>query len=93
MKLKKNIVSDADLNARKPKAASKMLVTELKEELKAQDLPTDGNRQVLYQRVQKQRRIKRSRGQRLWVPPIQEEEEILRDNSGRSFRWMMNLKS
>lgn len=76
VKLKKNIISDDDLDARKPKAASKMLVFELKEELEAQDLPTDGNRQVLYQRVQKQRRIKRSRGQRLWVPPIHEEEEV-----------------
>ncbi|CDP21880.1 unnamed protein product, partial [Coffea canephora] len=59
----------------KPKAASKMLVSELKEELEAQDLPTDGTRNVLYQRVQKARRINRSRGRPLWVPPVEEEEE------------------
>ncbi|KAI4311029.1 hypothetical protein MLD38_035966 [Melastoma candidum] len=59
----------------KPKAASKMTVPELKEELEAQDLPIDGTRNVLYQRVQKARRINRSRGRPLWVPPVEEEEE------------------
>ncbi|KAL0313789.1 UNVERIFIED_CONTAM: hypothetical protein Scaly_2901400 [Sesamum calycinum] len=48
---------------------------ELKEELEAQGLPTDGTRNVLYQRVQKARRINRSRGRPLWVPPVEEEEE------------------
>ncbi|KAK2402572.1 plastid transcriptionally active [Trifolium repens] len=52
-----------------------MLVNELKEELEAQGLPTDGTRNVLYQRVQKARRINQSRGRPLWVPPIEEEEE------------------
>jgi hypothetical protein len=50
-------------------------VNELKEELEAQGLPTDGTRNVLYQRVQKARRINQSRGRPLWVPPIEEEEE------------------
>lgn len=52
-----------------------MIVIELKEELEAQGLPIDGTRQVLYQRVQKARRINRSRGRPLWVPPVEEEEE------------------
>uniref|UniRef100_A0A1D1XFU3 Pentatricopeptide repeat-containing protein At4g20090 n=3 Tax=Anthurium amnicola TaxID=1678845 RepID=A0A1D1XFU3_9ARAE len=73
-KLKK-IMKGPDQNALKPKAASKMIVSELKEELEAQGLPTDGTRQVLYQRVQKARRINRSRGRPLWVPPVEEEEE------------------
>lgn len=73
-KLKK-IVKGPDQNALKPKAASKMIVSELKEELDAQGLPIDGTRQVLYQRVQKARRINRSRGRPLWVPPVEEEEE------------------
>ncbi|KAG0452889.1 hypothetical protein HPP92_025553 [Vanilla planifolia] len=59
----------------KPKAASKMIVSELKEELEGQGLPIDGTRPVLYQRVQKARRINLSRGRPLWVPPIEEEEE------------------
>jgi hypothetical protein len=71
----KKILKGPDQNILKPKAASKMLVSELKEELEAQDLPTDGTRNVLYQRVQKARRINRSRGRPLWVPPIEEEEE------------------
>ncbi|KAF8388335.1 hypothetical protein HHK36_027001 [Tetracentron sinense] len=71
----KNILKGPDQNALKPKAASKMIVSELKEELEAQDLPTDGTRNVLYQRVQKARRINRSRGRPLWVPPVEEEEE------------------
>ncbi|WOL00182.1 hypothetical protein Cni_G08895 [Canna indica] len=73
-KLKK-IIKGPDQNALKPKAASKMIVSELKEELEAQGLPIDGTRQVLYQRVQKARRINRSRGRPLWVPPVEEEEE------------------
>ncbi|KAL6345169.1 hypothetical protein AAG906_013653 [Vitis piasezkii] len=68
-------IKGPDQNALKPKAASKMIVSELKEELEAQDLPTDGTRNVLYQRVQKARRINRSRGRPLWVPPVEEEEE------------------
>ncbi|XP_061342614.1 uncharacterized protein LOC133288811 isoform X1 [Gastrolobium bilobum] len=71
----KKIIKGPDQNVLKPKAASKMLVSELKEELEAQGLPTDGTRNVLYQRVQKARRINRSRGRPLWVPPIEEEEE------------------
>ncbi|KAM7526659.1 hypothetical protein LguiA_016561 [Lonicera macranthoides] len=72
--LKKSI-KGPDQNALKPKAASKMIVSELREELEAQDLPTDGTRNVLYQRVQKARRINRSRGRPLWVPPLEEAEE------------------
>ncbi|KAE9589658.1 putative transcription regulator SAP family [Lupinus albus] len=71
----KKFIKGPEQNALKPKAASKMLVSELKEELEAQDLPTDGTRNVLYQRVQKARRINRSRGRPLWVPPVEEEEE------------------
>ena len=71
----KKIIKGPDQNVLKPKAASKMIVPELKEELEAQGLPTDGTRNVLYQRVQKARRINRSRGRPLWVPPIEEEEE------------------
>ncbi|KMZ72781.1 putative Pentatricopeptide repeat-containing protein [Zostera marina] len=71
----KKIIKGPDQNALKPKAASKMIVIELKEELEAQGLPIDGTRQVLYQRVQKARRINRSRGRPLWVPPVEEEEE------------------
>lgn len=71
----KKIIKGPEKNVLKPKAASKMIVSELKEELEAQELPTDGTRQVLYQRVQKARRINRSRGRPLWVPPVEEEEE------------------
>lgn len=71
----KKIIKGPETNTLKPKAASKMVVSELKEELEAQDLPTDGTRNVLYQRVQKARRINRSRGRPLWVPPVEEEEE------------------
>ena len=71
----KKIIIGPDQNALKPKATSKMIVSELKEELEAQGLPTDGTRNVLYQRVQKARRINHSRGRPLWVPPIKEEEE------------------
>ncbi|KAL4637892.1 hypothetical protein ACB092_03G110700 [Castanea dentata] len=63
----KKIIKGPDQNVLKPKAASKMIVSELKEELEAQGLPTDGTRNVLYQRVQKARRINRSRGRPLWV--------------------------
>ncbi|KAG4908484.1 hypothetical protein AAZX31_20G207300 [Glycine max] len=71
----KKLIKGPEQNVLKPKAASKMLVSELKEELDAQGLPIDGNRNVLYQRVQKARRINRSRGRPLWVPPVEEEEE------------------
>jgi hypothetical protein len=71
----KKIIKGPEQNVLKPKAASKMLVNELKEELEAQGLPTDGTRNVLYQRVQKARRINQSRGRPLWVPPIEVEEE------------------
>ncbi|XP_051120048.1 uncharacterized protein LOC127243873 [Andrographis paniculata] len=71
----KKIIKGPEQNPLKPKAASKMIVSELKEELEAQGLPTDGTRNVLYQRVQKARRINRSRGRPLWVPPVEEEEE------------------
>ncbi|GAB4837820.1 hypothetical protein Ancab_027345 [Ancistrocladus abbreviatus] len=71
----KKIIRGPEKNVLKPKAASKMIVSELKEELEAQGLPTDGTRNVLYQRVQKARRINLSRGRPLWVPPMEEEEE------------------
>ncbi|KAL2325295.1 hypothetical protein Fmac_024353 [Flemingia macrophylla] len=71
----RKLIKGPEQNVLKPKAASKMLVFELKEELEAQGLPTDGTRNILYQRVQKARRINRSRGRPLWVPPIEEEEE------------------
>ncbi|KAG8380390.1 hypothetical protein BUALT_Bualt06G0010400 [Buddleja alternifolia] len=71
----RKIIKGPEQSALKPKAASKMIVSELKEELEAQGLPTDGTRNVLYQRVQKARRINRSRGRPLWVPPVEEEEE------------------
>ncbi|XP_074311685.1 uncharacterized protein LOC141647421 isoform X2 [Silene latifolia] len=71
----KKIIKGPEKNVLKPKAASKMVVAELKEELEAQDLPTDGTRNVLYQRVQKARRINISRGRPLWIPPVEEVEE------------------
>ncbi|KAH9784209.1 SAP domain-containing protein [Citrus sinensis] len=71
----KKLIKGPEQHVLKPKAASKMVVSELKEELDAQGLPTDGTRNVLYQRVQKARRINRSRGRPLWVPPVEEEEE------------------
>ncbi|GMH11396.1 hypothetical protein Nepgr_013237 [Nepenthes gracilis] len=71
----KKIIKGPEKSSLKPKAASKMIVSELKEELEAQGLPTDGTRNVLYQRVQKARRINLSRGRPLWVPPLEEEEE------------------
>lgn len=74
-RLVRETLGDTGYQARKPKAASKMLVSELKEELEAQGLPTEGTRPVLYQRVQKARRINRARGRPLWVPPSEEETE------------------
>lgn len=71
----RKIIKGPEQPVLKPKAASKMVVSELKEELEAQGLPIDGTRNVLYQRVQKARRINRSRGRPLWVPPVEEEEE------------------
>ncbi|XP_010549638.1 PREDICTED: uncharacterized protein LOC104820754 [Tarenaya hassleriana] len=71
----RKIIKGPEQNVLKPKAASKMIVSELKEELEAQGLPIDGTRNVLYQRVQKARRINKSRGRPLWVPPVEEEEE------------------
>eukprot|EP00850_Spirogloea_muscicola_P010689 SM000064S19711 [mRNA] locus=s64:33689:38036:+ [translate_table: standard] len=73
-RLRKETAGEREELARKPKAASKMLVQELKEELAAQGLPTDGTRPLLYQRVQKARRINRARGRPLWIPPQREEE-------------------
>ncbi|KAK6791794.1 hypothetical protein RDI58_010875 [Solanum bulbocastanum] len=75
----RKIIKGPEQSSLKPKAASKMIVSELKEELEAQGLPTDGTRNVLYQRVQKARRINRSRGRPLWVPPVEEEEEEVDD--------------
>ncbi|XP_057961162.1 uncharacterized protein LOC131153115 isoform X2 [Malania oleifera] len=71
----KKIIKGPNRGSPKPKAASKMIASELKEELEAQGLPTDGTRNVLYQRVQKARRINRSRSRPIWVPPVEEEEE------------------
>uniref|UniRef100_A0A803L557 SAP domain-containing protein n=1 Tax=Chenopodium quinoa TaxID=63459 RepID=A0A803L557_CHEQI len=47
----KKLIKGREKNVIKPKAASKMVVSELKEELEAQGLPIDGTRNVLYQRV------------------------------------------
>lgn len=74
----KDTKGEAGYQVRKPKAASKMLVSELKEELEAQGLPAEGTRPVLYQRVQKARRINKARGRPLWVPPTGEETEEVR---------------
>lgn len=78
-----HVLKRPNKNALKPKAASKMLVPELMEELEAQGLPTDGTRSVLYQRVQKARRINRSRNKPLWVPPVQEQEEEVYCEGGK----------
>jgi hypothetical protein len=78
-KLRKETMGDMIFQPRKPKAASKMLVHELKEELEAQGLPIDGTRPVLYQRVQKARRINKARGRPLWVPELEEEKEEVCD--------------
>ena len=52
-----------------------MIEIELKEELEAQGLPTDGTGNLLYQRVHKERRINCSIGRPLLVPPVEEEKE------------------
>eukprot|EP00252_Welwitschia_mirabilis_P020013 TRINITY_DN479_c0_g1_i1.p1 TRINITY_DN479_c0_g1~~TRINITY_DN479_c0_g1_i1.p1 ORF type:complete len:885 (+),score=198.68 TRINITY_DN479_c0_g1_i1:192-2846(+) len=59
-----------DIDERKPKAAYKMTVSELRAELAGQDLPTDGTKQVLYQRVMKARKANKAEGRPLWVPPV-----------------------
>ncbi|CAI5462317.1 unnamed protein product [Closterium sp. Yama58-4] len=58
--------------ARAPKAASKMVVGELRQELAGQGLPTDGNRAVLYARVQRARRLNKALGKPLWTPQTRE---------------------
>ncbi|XP_057835918.2 uncharacterized protein LOC131046250 isoform X2 [Cryptomeria japonica] len=78
-KIKMDVVGNSPLIVQRPKAASKMLVSELKEELEGQGEPTDGNRQELYQRVQKKRRINRAKGIPLWVPPAKNEENEVDD--------------
>lgn len=50
-----------------PKAASKMVVAELRQELAGQGLPTEGNRAVLYARVQRARRLNKALGKPLWM--------------------------
>eukprot|EP00249_Psilotum_nudum_P023175 c28772_g1_i1 orf=120-3080(+) len=76
-RLANTIIVEPSERFRKPKAASKMLVSELKEELAAQGLSVDGTRPVLYQRVQRARKINRARGVPLWVPPALTQEEEL----------------
>ncbi|GAQ83055.1 Pentatricopeptide repeat and SAP domain containing protein [Klebsormidium nitens] len=60
---------------RVPKAASKLLVAELKEELAGYKQSTVGTRSQLYERVQKARREARARGSEMWVPAGYEGEE------------------
>lgn len=60
---------------RVPKAASKLLVAELKEELAGYKQSTVGTRTQLYERVQKARREARARGSEMWVPAGYEGEE------------------
>lgn len=60
---------------RVPKAASKLLVAELKEELAGYKQSTVGTRNQLYERVQKARREARARGSEMWVPAGYEGEE------------------
>jgi hypothetical protein len=60
---------------RVPKAASKLLVAELKEELAGYRVSTSGTRIQLYERVQKARREARARGSEMWVPVGYEGEE------------------
>ncbi|KAL2642218.1 hypothetical protein R1flu_009805 [Riccia fluitans] len=92
-KLRKETIGELVFQPKKPKAASKMLVSELKEELDAQGLPTDGTRPVLYQRVQKARRINRARGRPLWVPPSENEvEEQVEEDTHDIFMERLNLK-
>ncbi|KAG6555175.1 hypothetical protein Mapa_003214 [Marchantia paleacea] len=93
-RLRKETIGELVFQPKKPKAASKMLVSELKEELEAQGLPTDGTRPVLYQRVQKARRINRARGRPLWVPPTQDEvEEQIEEETSDIFMERLNLKN
>lgn len=92
-RLMKDTKGEAGYQARKPKAASKMLVSELKEELEAQGLPAEGTRPVLYQRVQKARRINKARGRPLWVPPTGEETEEKNDEEIDIFMERLNLKN
>ncbi|KAL3695612.1 hypothetical protein R1sor_009688 [Riccia sorocarpa] len=93
-KLRKETVGELVFQPKKPKAASKMLVSELKEELEAQGLPTDGTRPVLYQRVQKARRINRARGRPLWVPPSEDEvEEQVEEDIHDILMERLNLKN
>ncbi|KAI5060042.1 hypothetical protein GOP47_0024462 [Adiantum capillus-veneris] len=91
-KLRKDMLAESVPQVRKPKAASKMLVSELKEELEAQGLPSDGTRPVLYQRVQKSRRINRARNRPLWLPPeVVVTEQI--DDRVEKFMARLNLKN
>lgn len=91
-KLRKDMLAESIQQVRKPKAASKMLVSELKEELEAQGLPSDGTRPVLYQRVQKSRRINRARNRPLWLPPEVEVSEPV-DARLEKFMSRLNLKN
>ncbi|MCO5580736.1 hypothetical protein L7F22_034606 [Adiantum nelumboides] len=91
-KLRKDMLAESIAQVRKPKAASKMLVSELKEELEAQGLPSDGTRPVLYQRVQKSRRINRARNRPLWLPPEVEVTEQV-DDRVEMFLSRLNLKN
>ncbi|KAH7276525.1 hypothetical protein KP509_39G010500 [Ceratopteris richardii] len=91
-KLRKDMLAESIQQVRKPKAASKMLVSELKEELEAQGLPSDGTRPVLYQRVQKSRRINRARNRPLWLPPeVEVTEEV--DDRLEKLLSRLNLKN
>ncbi|KAG0565121.1 hypothetical protein KC19_8G166500 [Ceratodon purpureus] len=92
-RLLKDTKGEVGYQMKKPKAASKMLVSELKEELEAQGLPAEGTRPVLYQRVQKARRINKARGRPLWVPPSEEEAEERNDDEIDIFMERLNLKS
>lgn len=92
-RLLKDTKGEVGYQAKKPKAASKMLVSELKEELAAQGLPAEGTRPVLYQRVQKARRINKARGRPLWVPPSEEEVEERNEEEIDIFMERLNLKS
>ncbi|XP_024378551.1 uncharacterized protein [Physcomitrium patens] len=92
-RLKKDTRGDVGYQIRKPKAASKMLVSELKDELEAQGLPTEGTRPVLYQRVQKARRINKARGRPLWVPPTEDELDERHDEEIDMFMERLTLKN
>ena len=71
----RKVIKCPEHSALKPKVASKMIESELNEELGAQGLPTHGTRNLLYQRVHKERRINCSIGRPLLVPPVEEEKE------------------